>query len=250
MRWCGNEAGHTRESEWSVVPAIMKDNERIQKKSQQADDRGFSQRIDSSQEDIGSRLILAQTDYVIWYPAEVNISIRPGWFYHADEDNQVKSVDTLVDLYERTVGGNATFLLNLAPDQRGLIPERDRKNLQLMGERLRRIYGKNLAERANVLPMSVDAVENMLVLELDLGEEQMFDRIVLQEDIRFGQRVESFEVLCKEDGKWLQVYVGTTVGYKRICRLEKGYEARYLRFRMIEARLEPLISFIGLYHSI
>ncbi|MBW7458843.1 alpha-L-fucosidase, partial [Paenibacillus sepulcri] len=145
VRWCGNEAGHTRTAEWSVVPASMKDNEKIQANSQQADDREFAKRVGSENDDLGSRRILADTDEVAWYPAEVNTSIRPGWFYHSSEDDLVKPLDELMDLYERIVGGNSAFLLNLPPDQRGLIHENDARRMRELGERIREAYQTNLA---------------------------------------------------------------------------------------------------------
>ena len=120
IRWCGNEAGDTRPSEWSVVPARTRDTEKIASLSQQADDESFRQRkISASDKDLGSREALREEQELIWYPAEVNTSIRPGWFYHPEEDNQVKSLDTLLDVYVRSVGGNGTFLLNIPPRQRG-----------------------------------------------------------------------------------------------------------------------------------
>jgi len=145
VRWCGNEAGHTRPVEWSVVPATLQDNEKIQSESQQADDPAFARRIGTSEDDLGSRVVVAEAESLIWYPAEVNTSIRPGWFYHASEDDRVKTVAELADLYERTVGGNATFLLNLPPDRRGLIHETDAARLRELGDWLRRRYASDLA---------------------------------------------------------------------------------------------------------
>lgn len=90
VRWCGNEAGHTRASEWSVVPAGLRDVERIADKSQQIDDGEFSRAVRSDDDDLGSRAALGgHLDDLIWYPAEVNTSIRPGWFYHRNEDDRV-----------------------------------------------------------------------------------------------------------------------------------------------------------------
>ncbi|MCZ4136043.1 alpha-fucosidase, partial [Escherichia coli] len=85
VRWCGNEAGHVRSSEWSVVPAHMQDNEKIQAESQQVDDGQFASRIGTQDDDLGSREVIRHHSQLIWYPAEVNTSIRPGWFYHATE---------------------------------------------------------------------------------------------------------------------------------------------------------------------
>src|SRR5690606_15657616 len=119
---------------------------KIQSESQQADDRTFARRIDSQQSDLGSREVIRQFDELIWYPAEVNTSIRPGWFYHASEDDQVRSLGELLRIYYGSVGGNASFLLNLPPDRRGLIHERDVERLAELGRVLDETFRLNLAE--------------------------------------------------------------------------------------------------------
>jgi len=267
VRWCGNEAGHTRTSEWSVVPASMRDNEKIQENSQQVDDGEFAKRIGSQDEDLGSRAVLAQTDEVVWYPSEVNTSIRPGWFYHAAEDDQVKSVDELADLYERTVGGNAAFLLNVPPDKRGLIHENDVRTLRELGRRIKNGYSVNLAAGAQARasherndahnarrltdgdPSTYwcppEGVEQA-VLELDLGSEQIFDRIVLSEYIQAGQRVERFRIERWEEETWKPLYEGTTIGYKHICRFAEA-RARKLRIVVVESRWCPTLSRFEVY---
>ena len=119
VRWCGNEAGSTRESEWSVVPLRTRDTEKIQENSQKQDDTQFRERIvRASDQDLGSYELIKDEKELIWYPAEVNTSIRPGWFYHEEEDDQVKSLETLISIYEHSVGGNATFLLNIPPKKK------------------------------------------------------------------------------------------------------------------------------------
>ena len=148
VRWCGNEAGHTRESEWSVVPAYLQENEKIQEQSQQVDDGEFSRRIDTQDGDLGSRQVIEHVRDLIWYPAEVNTSIRPGWFYHASEDDQVRPLDELLEIYYRSVGGNANFLLNLPPDRRGLIHENDVQRLQQFGQVIKETFRNNLAIHA------------------------------------------------------------------------------------------------------
>ena len=121
IRWCGNEAGFTRPSEWSVVPKRTKDTEKVASLSQQADDTEFRQReIHAHDLDLGSREILENETELIWYPAEVNTSIRPGWFYHEYEDDKVRSLDDMIHVYNNSVGGNATFLLNIPPTRSGL----------------------------------------------------------------------------------------------------------------------------------
>lgn len=135
VRWCGNEAGHTRASEWSIVPGRMQDTEKIKENSQQEDSEEFRQRaIRAEDEDLGSREAVRGEKELIWYPAEVNTSIRPGWFYHAAEDDQVKSLEELIHVYENSVGGNATFLLNIPPTPEGLFHERDVERLKELGD--------------------------------------------------------------------------------------------------------------------
>ncbi len=128
VRWCGNEAGDTRPSEWSVVPLRAKDTEKVAEKSQQLDEDGFrTRRLAASDLDLGSREILRGEKTLIWYPAEVNTSIRPGWFYHESEDNKVKSLEELLLVYFNSVGGNATFLLNIPPTREGRFHEMIRR---------------------------------------------------------------------------------------------------------------------------
>ncbi|WP_282942394.1 alpha-L-fucosidase [Paenibacillus sp. RC67] len=269
VRWCGNEAGHTRVSEWSVVPVAMKDNEKIKENSQKMDDVTFAKRIDSREEDIGSRDVLGQVDHVIWYPAEVNTSIRPNWFYDPTDDDKVKSVERLVELYEKTVGGNAAFLLNLPPDKRGRIHEQDVKTMVELGGRLRNTYASNLTLGARVIAVQpcdsandpapvLDGLSDTywtssegevpVELEFDLGSDTIFDRIVLQEYIPLGQRIEHFLLEFKEAGEWKLLYRGTVVGHKKICRVEET-NARYLRLRITESRMNPMIKSFQMYLS-
>ena len=124
VRWCGNEAGYTRKSEWSVIPMPGDDQ------SWESSDEtlsGFTSDIYG--DDLGSRDVLmrrrAESPILAWYPAQVNTSIRPGWFYHENEDDRVRSLDELLTVYYGSVGGNGQFLLNIPPDRRGLFHEND-----------------------------------------------------------------------------------------------------------------------------
>ena len=147
VRWCGNEAGHCRKSEWSVVPARTKDTEIIKEHSQQEDSDEFRQRkISASDEDLGSRAILENEKDLIWYPAEVNTSIRPGWFYHEYEDDKVRSLEELTNIYFNSVGGNATFLLNIPPTREGLFHKNDVARLQELGDFLRNEFANPIKE--------------------------------------------------------------------------------------------------------
>ncbi|MHA7964647.1 alpha-L-fucosidase [Paenibacillus sp. CAU 1782] len=269
VRWCGNEGGHTRDREWSVVPATMQDNEKIQSESQQQDDGEFARRVGSGDDDLGSREVVAEAEELIWYPAEVNTSIRPGWFYHSEEDSKVKTLEELQDTYERAVGGNATFLLNLPPDRRGLIHENDVARMKSFGDWLRARYASNVAlNAATTSSAELDDNHNaakavdgrgdtywcppegleQAMLELDFGSNLVFDRVVLMEWIKAGQRIEAFRLERRDGVHWKPFYEGALVGYKKICRFEPVRASR-LRVVIAESRLQPTLMSVGVYET-
>lgn len=237
VRWCGNEAGHTRKSEWSVVPRRARDTEKIREKSQRADSAEFRQRtISAGDEDLGSRDIVRDEPDLVWYPAEVNTSIRPGWFYHPAEDGQVKPLEELIRIYRSSVGGNASFLLNIPPTTEGLIHETDAERLRELGAYLRETYRRDLAEEARV-------VRTADTLQLLWPEPVSISRVVLMEDITQSQRVEAFDLL---DGEGAEIYAGTVIGYKKIVPLENCVTDR-LTIRILSSRMEPHLKFAGVY---
>lgn len=267
VRWCGNEAGRTRPSEWSVVPARTADTEKIAESSQQTDEAAFRTRQIRAQDmDLGSREVLEGEENLIWYPAEVNTSIRPGWFYHASEDGQVKSLEELVCIYEHSVGGNATFLLNIPPDRNGLIHPNDRERLHQLGEYLRNTYGRNLAQEARIAceeamegygpeNLRADTLEGFLCtaegvtsceILLEWEEAVAVQRVVLKENLLCSQRIEEFEIQAWTDGAFHTVYRGTVVGYQRIAVLETLHISK-LRVRILDARVAVALAFLGVY---
>ncbi|MFD1673684.1 alpha-L-fucosidase [Alicyclobacillus fodiniaquatilis] len=267
VRWVGNEAGHCRESEWSVVPEELRDREKIQEKSQQADDTEFRNLVRSEDEDLGSREVIRNAGELIWYPAEVNTSIRPGWFYHAHEDDKVKPLQELLEVYYQSVGGNATFLLNIPPDKRGRFHEEDVKRLKELGQVLRSTFQNDLAlgssatasesmdkehEAVNLFDRNSDTFWSPKLgterahIEIDLGEEKVFNRIVLKEHIQSGQRIERFKIEYQDAAAWKEFSQGTIVGYKRILRFNK-IKARYLRITIMESRWCPTLSSCEVY---
>ncbi len=250
VRWCGNEAGHTRASEWSVIPGG----------------------VDHTAEDLGSRDVLRQAAErgasLRWFPAQVNTSIRPGWFYHPEEDDRVKSLDHLLDIYYGSVGGNAQFLLNLPPDPRGLIHEADVARLRELGQVLGATFRENLASDA-VVSASASAAghapESILdgeaatywtadngvtnpMLEVTLPAARSFDRAMLQEHIQSGQRIEEFALDAMLGGEWQQIASATTVGYKRLVRFEPVTTDR-VRLRILSSRVAPTLASFGLFLS-
>lgn len=237
VRWCGNEGGHTRPCEWSIVPRRAMDTEKIQENSQREDTAAFRRRkISAADENLGGRDIVQDEPDLIWYPAEVNTSIRPGWFYHPEEDGQVKSLAELIQIYETSVGGNAAFLLNIPPTPDGLFHENDVKRLKELGSYLRETYRDNLAERAQI-------IQTGDTIELSWPAPISISRIVLMEDITKSQRVESFSVT---DGQGRTLYAGTVIGYKKIIPLADCTAGR-LTIRILESRQEPHILFTGVY---
>lgn len=266
VRWCGNEAGHTRKAEWSVVPERTKDSEIIAEKSQQEDNEQFRQRkVDARDEDLGSREILCDEEKLIWYPAEVNTSIRPGWFWHENENDKVRSLEELIRIYNNSVGGNATFLLNIPPTNEGLIHENDIKRLEELGNYIKAAFGRNLldsaeltAENNGISAVRTDDYNDYYISSKGMtadtitagwNKDVRIGNIVIKENILCSQRIESFAVDILENGEFKEVYNGTVIGYKRIIPLG-AVTTDCIRIRIKDSRTEPTISFIGVYESI
>lgn len=267
IRWCGNEAGDTRPAEWSVVPQRTSETERIAQLSQQEDNAVFRERkISASDNDLGSREILKEEEQLIWYPAEVNTSIRPGWFYHEEEDSQVRSLEELLYIYYNSVGGNAMFLLNIPPNKDGLLSMVDVKRLHEVGKYLESSFKTNLIESAALAVDSameghaIEAVrtedyENFFktedgitaaVINISWDKEQIIGHIVLKENINYSQRIEKFYIEAEQDGVYYKIYEGSVVGYKRIIQLD-AVKTKNIRIHITDSRVASTISFIGIY---
>ena len=244
IRWCGNEAGDTREAEWSVVPLRTRDTEKVASASQQADDNAFRQRrIRAQDRDLGSRAVLHDEQELIWYPAEVNTSIRPGWFWHASEDDQVRPLEKLIDIYEKSVGGNATFLLNIPPTSEGVLHANDVARLHELGAYIRESYARNLLDEEGTV---CTAEEDDRTITVTLPHTKRIHRVVMMEDLHFSQRVERYEIDVQIGGAWVTVSKGTVIGHKRIAVLEP-VETDAVRIRITDVRVRPVMRFIGLY---
>lgn len=270
VRWCGNEAGDTRIAEWSVVPERTKDSEIIAEKSQQSDDAEFKlRRVDARDTDLGSRELLKNEDKLIWYPAEVNTSIRPGWFWHESENDKVRSLEELIHIYHRSVGGNATFLLNIPPTREGLFHENDVKRLEELGRYLESAFRKNLLENAQLSvdeydgDHDIDAVRtddyekyfqgkkdcNTAAITVKWDNPVCIGNIVIKENILCSQRVESFAVDIFANGAFKEIYRGTVIGYKRILPLE-SVTTDCVKIRITDSRTEPTVAFLGIYEAV
>jgi len=264
VRWCGNEAGKGRDPEWSVLPVTATSQKIIAEGSQQKALTGTFIPKDATGRDLGSREKLLNTSALIWYPSEVDVSIRPGWFYHSEQDDKVKTTESLEQIYYSSIGMNGSLLLNIPPDKRGLIHENDIKSLMLFKQRMDETFKTNLVLQAKT---SLNANESKKMVdgqletacELRAGKKdpeviirfqkpQTFDRLLLQENISEGQRVESFVFEKFESGKWQTIVEAKTIGYKRILRFQEE-TARKVRIRITSSRANPLVSEIGIYNS-
>ncbi|TPE44112.1 alpha-L-fucosidase [Pontibacter mangrovi] len=263
VRWVGTETGYGRETEWSVVPADNLDQTATAANSQQA--VAFKPTGDMRGEVLGSREQIRNAKGLVWYPAETDVSIRPGWFYHPAEDDKVKSPEKLLDIYYSSVGRNGVLLLNIPPDTRGLIHESDVKALQGWTKLRHDTFSKNFAEGAKVKASgkykkamldgkyethftTKSERDTTATIELKLKGEHTFDVLMLQENISVGQRIEKFVLEYWQEGQWQKAAEGTTVGYKRLLRFEP-VTASKVRLRIESSRLNPTISEIGLYKN-
>ncbi len=207
-----------------------------------------------------------------WDPAEVDVSIRPGWFWHADEDDKVRSPANLMNLYLCSTGRGANLLLNVPPNRRGRIGDSDVRNLKAFRDILDRTYAHNLAAGATVTASSTFSPayaparvldgkgsgagkgswaaraddRDGAWLQLDLPQPRTFDFIRLREDLPFGVRVDDFELDVWRDG-WTPVARHSAIGSQRLIRLDTPVTARKVRLRFTRAAASPVIAEFSLY---
>ena len=263
VRWVGTESGYGRQTEWSVIPADKNALEKIAGNSQK--DVTYAPTGDKTAEDLGGRDKILEAAGLIWYPAEADVSIRPGWFYHPSDDARVKSVDKLMDIYFSSVGQNCTLLMNIPPNTHGLISDSDVTRLKAWAQARRDIFATNLARDAKVsassgrhaaavLDEAYDTYyeaapgDSTATLNFTLAQPSTFDVLLLQEEISVGQRIEQFVLEYKDGNDWKQAASGTTVGYKRLLRFP-AVTAKEVRLRVLSSRLNPAIAAFGLYQA-
>lgn len=242
IRWVGNEAGKARKNEYSVVPASLKQCEAIEKNSQNAEgDAARLQKVDTMDEDLGSRNILKNNANLSWYPAEVDVSIRKGWFYHKKDDRTVKSARRLFKIYLTSVGNNCTLLLNIPPTDKGVICAKDVRNLKALGKKINDITAYPVLEQ-NIGELKADQG----YLEFNFDSEKKLKYFVISEDLAYSQRIEKFDLYIKKpNGSYKRAYQGTIVGAKKIAKLNKKATGAVLVIR--QSRSTPHIKSVGFY---
>lgn len=242
VRWCGNEAGVTRKTEWNVLPFNNTDLTEI---------TGLT---DWEEDNIGRRDRLYNGYFLHYQQAEVDTSIREGWFYRDDVYQKVRSADDVFDIYERSVGGNSTFILNVPPNRDGKFSDQDVKVLSETGKRIKETYSKDLLQGAKGPKQVLDHNDvtysllnnNQLIIETPTPV--IFNRIMLQEAVStHGERVESHAVDAWIDGEWKEIATATNIGYKRILRFSE-VTTRKIRLRVLQDRGRVAISRIAAYY--
>lgn len=248
VRWVGNERGIAGETNWNTItPDTL-----------YAGKAGIEQLLNTGSEN-GTH----------WIPAEVDVSIRKGWFYHAEEDTLVKTPEQLFNIYLTSVGRGSTLLLNIPPDRRGRVHEKDSASLMGFRALLDSTFKTNIALDKPVQVSSfrgkdekygasylVDndaetywATDDEITtgsIEIDLGEIKAVNFILLQEYIQLGQRIKAFTVEVRNNHTWQQIAEGTTIGYKRILKLN-GVNADAVRISITDSKACPVISNIAVY---
>jgi alpha-L-fucosidase len=243
IRWVGNEQGWARPTNWSLLkkkdfaPGVVDEIEHLR---------------------------AGQEDGTDWIPAEVDVSIRPGWYYHPAEDTLVKTLPKLLDIYYHSVGRNANMLLNIPVDTRGLIHEADSARLMELAATLKATFETDLAagkavsasdfrgesrkfKAGNVNDSDGETywATNDHVLQASLtinfGKTLTFNRFLVQEYIRLGQRVKKFRLEALVDNSWQTIAEETTIGYKRILRFP-DVTASKIRLSIDDAKACPVIS--------
>lgn len=243
IRWCGNEAGGTRETEWNVLPF-----------SENPDTAAHFP--DLTAKDLGSDDQLYKARYLHYQQAETNTSIREGWFYRDDEKQKVRSADDVFDIFERSVGGNSTFLLNIPPNRNGKFSDEDVSVLTEVGKRISETYGKNLFATANgpkaILDQDISTFQllndKQKSIEISIAKPITINRIVLQEAIAaYSERVEQHQVEAWIDNKWQKIAEATNIGYKRILRFPEVTTSK-LRLTILSSRANPAIATISAHY--
>lgn len=237
VRWVGNERGLGRETEWSTTVLTPGVYARSTENNQRLG-------IHNTSQDLGSREMLKNATELFWYPSEVDVSIRPGWFWHESENGKVKSLKHLADIYFQSVGYNSVLLLNIPPDRRGHIHEADVARLKEFAAYRQQAFADNRVKKGQKMWDAASGDQRVYKLK----SSSKINVVLLQEDIARGQRVESFRVEGRVDGQWQLLGEGTTVGYKRMLRFPE-VEAEALRITIGSSRLEAHISNVAAYYA-
>jgi len=255
VRWVGNEEGHAGVTCWATYTPQAPDAGRKPA-------NGYNKYWEATE---GTR------NGEFWMPAECDVPLRPGWFYHASQDQQVKSPYQLLDLYYQSVGRGADLDLGLAPNREGRLDEHDVASLTSFGQLLRQIFSLNLAKGASFTASNTRGRNGALYgashlvdndrysywatddsvtrpqLIVDMHRPVTFNVIRLRENIKLGQRIDSFMIEAYTDGQWKAIGAGTSIGACRLVRLQQNVVASKVRLRIMGSGACIALSDLGLF---
>ena len=255
IRWVGNERGIAGDPCWCAFDPVGENGGpaspgNVRTKNSQSGDRNGKN----------------------WIPAECDVSIRPGWFWHEAENARVKTPAQLMSLYYQSAGRGATFLLNVPPNRQGLISPQDTASLKSFGDYLRSTFAENLAAKARTdashvrgndkrygpaalvdgRPDTWWATDDRITsadVTFDLGRAAKFQVIRLREAVQFGQRVDAVEIERWQGGAWEPLAKATSIGPRRLIRLESPAIAQRLRLRVTQASASPVLSEFAVFNE-
>ena len=255
VRWCGNEAGVARHAEWAVVPQELCPFGRVQTGPGPMANEGSLDYLYNSEREIGTIANIMYSKGLAFVPSEINMSIRPGWFWH--EEEKPHDLKRLFKLYLDSVGSNACMCLNIPPDKNGLFDVRDVARLKELGALLQREFGSEVP--VTVTKDETFPTQPVYTVLLDRPVKEV-KYVVLKEDIAHGQRVESFRITAGyEGGERYALYQGNCIGHKKICQLQDPFAeqnpliddsdrtVRTLRIHITAARDEVMLKEIKVY---
>ena len=254
-RWVGNEKGIAGETCWATYDPVSEDG-----------GPAAPGNILASASNTGT------LHGAHWMPAECDVSIRPGWFWHEAENSQVKTPEALTDLYFKSVGRGANLLLNVPPNRRGLLSQEDVNSLAGFHQRLQKIFQNNLAAGARLRASNVrrdsyrygpqnlvdgnaasywatdDAAHTPEVVA-DFGRTAKFNVVRLREAIQLGQRIEAIALDAWRQGSWTQVAQATSIGSCRLIRLDAAIETSRCRLRITQSPVCIALSEFGVFYD-
>lgn len=259
VRWIGNEGGRVRKSEWSVIPCEKDSNDTVAENSQtdESQTKLMAEKLSDTSEDLGSREVLKNYGNLVFKPAEADVSVNLGWFWHNNLYYLFKKQRTAEDLakiYFDSVGGNASMLLNIPPDKDGLINKREIKTLKKFTRLITEPFEKEI-RNVNLSAYSPEGKERIITdgkfslkngetgVSLKLPAETKVSLLSFREDLRFSQRVEEFKVYCKDsDGEYKHIYTGTVVGSRKIIRFTESVITDEVLIIVTQARSNPILK--------
>lgn len=265
VRWIGNEGGKVRECEWSIIPSEKDSNTLIMENSQTDENqiKEMTKKLNERESDLGSRNVLAGVKNLVFKPAEADISITHGWFYHESLyyfPRKKRTAKYLSEVFFNTVGGNASMLLNVPPDTDGLISEREIATLEEFTKRIKEPFKNPLnncgfsmlklgGEERKIEDGYFDFYADESSVKVTMPQNKALATIYMEEDLRFSQRIEEFKIFAKYKGdvRYYEIFSGTVIGSGKIIRFPDYIEAEEIIITPTQSRKNPILKKILIF---